>query len=294
MNSPHSGVSLRQRLVYIALIAAISILLFTIPVSAQTTAEIISRADWKLYPVGKGVVVRSCHFENLLGGPQDVYVTDADFTTSGVALRFTGAKGVRKPVSAFAPEVPNAAAAVNGNWFDYKTNTPIQFTKIDGTVLSQTIPEAQERGGIVIRKSGEVSCIPCPENGWASVDEPNVMSSEIPILAYGRAYEWTPAGAPDYDYYYTNRHPRSCIGVTENHHVLFVVVDGRRKDSIGVSYTQMAELMTALGAKNATTLDGGGSSTCWARSYGVLNKPSEGKERFVADALVLVAYPINY
>jgi len=289
MNSKNTIVLHCVRIARMAVVTALWLCLFLSPVSAQTTAEIIAQARWKIYSIGKGVVIKTSHFDNLLGCPQDVYVTDADFTTSGVALQFVGARGVRKPVSAFASEVPNAAAAINGNWFDYDSNMPIQFTKIGGAVLSQTIHQAQERGGIVINKSGKVSCIPCPQEGWASVDEPNVMSSEIPILVDGKAYVWTASGAPDYDYYYTNRHPRSCIGVTANHHVLFVVVDGRRNDSIGVNYAQMAELMTTLGAVNSTTLDGGGSSTCWVRGYGVLNKPSEGKERLVADALILVA-----
>lgn len=259
--------------------------------AAQTTTEIVANAEWMIHPVGKGVVIKKCHFDNLLGGPQDVCVTDADFSTSGVALRFVGAAGIRKPVSAFSQEAPDAAAAINGNWFDYKTNMPIQFTKIDGMIRCPTIPEAQERGGIVIDKYGAVSCRTCPESGWDSVKEDNVMASEIPLLVNGQPYTWTPAGAPDYDYYYVNRHPRSSIGVTADNHVIFVVVDGRRPDSVGASYSHMAELLSALGAVNATTLDGGGSSTCWGSGYGVLNKPSGGQERLVADALVITAPP---
>lgn len=257
--------------------------------AAQTTSEIVANAKWITHQVAKGVVIKKRHFDNLMGGNQEVFVMDADLGTSGVALRFAGAEGNRKTISEFAAAAPHAAAAINGNWCDVKTNMPIQFTKINGSIRCPTIPEAQERGGIVIHKTGRVSCQTRPESGWDSVEEGNVMASEIPLLVDGKPYMWTPAYAPDYNYYYKNRHPRSAIGVTSDHHVLFIVVDGRRPDSIGASYSRMAEISSALGAVNATVLDGGGSSTLWARGHGVLNKPSDGKERPVATALIITA-----
>ena len=73
------------------------------------------------------------------------------------------------------------------------------------------------------------------------------MASEVPVVADGRPYQWTPPGARDYNYYYVGRAPRSAIGVTADNHVLLVVVDGRRPPSaIGVSYANVAELMIAL------------------------------------------------
>ena len=74
--------------------------------------------------------------------------------------------------------------------------------------------------------------------------------------------------------------------------MLLVVVDGRRADALGASYAHMAELLAALGCRNAIALDGGGSSTCWVRTRGVLNSPSDGSERLVADAIVVTARPL--
>jgi hypothetical protein len=236
-------------------------------------------------------VAKTCHFENLFGGGQDIYVTDADMTSPGVSLKFVSlANGTRKAVSAWAATVPGTAAAINGAWFNPADGLPDQYLRIDGVQLALTNPVAQERGGITVASNGLVTCRTKPGAGWASLAEPNIMASEVASVASSQPFQWTTSGAPDYDYYYVTRAPRTAIGVTADNHVLFVVVDGRRSPAaIGVSYAQVAELMIALGAVNATELDGGGSSTMWGRTTGVLNQPSDGQERSVAMALCLVA-----
>jgi hypothetical protein len=60
-----------------------------------------------------------------------------------------------------------------------------------------------------------------------------------------------------------------------------------------MSHAQVAELLIALGAVNATQLDGGGSSTVWGRDLGVVNTPSDGRERAVAMAVCVVAPPLE-
>ena len=259
--------------------------------SAQTTAELVADASWTVRPVGQGVVIKTAHFANLFGAAQDVFVVDADLNASGVAVRFVGATGAAKVVSSHAETLPDTAAAVDGNWSS--NGVPIQYIKIDGQVKALTAPAAQERGGIVIAANGAVTCRVRPSAGWGSLSDPHVMASEIPLLVAGEPYAWTPPGAPDYDYYYRDRHPRTAVGVTASNHLLMVVVDGRRADSRGVSYAEEAELLQALGVTDATALDGGGSSTCWGRGLGVVNQPSDGSERAVADAVVVVAPPVT-
>jgi len=73
--------------------------------------------------------------------------------------------------------------------------------------------------------------------------------------------------------------------------VLFIVVDGRRAAvSIGLTRPQFAALMLAFGAVDGMAFDSGGSATLVARVLGdaepaVLNDPSDGIERPVADGL---------
>ncbi len=70
-----------------------------------------------------------------------------------------------------------------------------------------------------------------------------------------------------------------------------VVVDGRRPaTSIGVNRAELIALLRALGATDAMLFDSGGSATMAARVLGdvqpsVVNEPSDGAERPVADGL---------
>lgn len=83
------------------------------------------------------------------------------------------------------------------------------------------------------------------------------------------------------------RNPRAAIGWNREHYFL-VEVDGRQYNlSVGMTDPELAAYMVKLGCDEAMSLDGGGSATCWV--YGqVMNSPSEGRERPMANALVLV------
>lgn len=54
--------------------------------------------------------------------------------------------------------------------------------------------------------------------------------------------------------------PRTCIGQTSNGTVLLLVLEGRKPDSLGATYDDLAQLMFSYGAVNAANLDGGSSS----------------------------------
>ena len=81
------------------------------------------------------------------------------------------------------------------------------------------------------------------------------------------------------------RHPRTAVGINrEGTRVLLVVVDGRSAQSAGMLLDELRRYLRHLGAWEAVNLDGGGSSTITAIVEGtprLLNRPSDGKERFV-------------
>lgn len=91
----------------------------------------------------------------------------------------------------------------------------------------------------------------------------------------------------------TTRHPRTAIGVTREGVLLLVTVDGRQKTlSRGASLPELAVLMQRYGAVDALNLDGGGSSACVVRGL-IVNSPSDGRERPVADALLVFGEPLK-
>jgi len=83
--------------------------------------------------------------------------------------------------------------------------------------------------------------------------------------------------------------PRSAIGVTADNHLLLVTVDGRNASgSAGMRFEALADLMKELGARDAMALDGGGSTTLYAGEK-VVNTPSGGSERKVANAILIIS-----
>jgi exopolysaccharide biosynthesis protein len=81
--------------------------------------------------------------------------------------------------------------------------------------------------------------------------------------------------------------PRTAVGVIDENHLVFVVVDGRQSGySEGVTLTELADIMIDLGATTAYNLDGGGSSTMYFNGE-VINSPSNGGERATSDILYI-------
>ncbi|MCF2711920.1 phosphodiester glycosidase family protein [Schaalia hyovaginalis] len=80
--------------------------------------------------------------------------------------------------------------------------------------------------------------------------------------------------------------PRTAIGIIDDKHFVFVVVDGRSSTSAGVTMSELAQIMVDLGATTAYNLDGGGSSEMWFNGE-VVNSPSNGGERATSDILYI-------
>jgi len=54
-----------------------------------------------------------------------------------------------------------------------------------------------------------------------------------------------------------------------------------------MTFPELAGLMEEIGCTDAVNLDGGGSSTMWLGGR-VMNQPSDGRERPVANSLIVV------
>ena len=86
--------------------------------------------------------------------------------------------------------------------------------------------------------------------------------------------------------------PRTAIGVIDELHYVFVVSDGRTKESAGLSLYELACFLRALGAETAYNLDGGGSSSMVFNGTVMNNPTTNGRtisERSVSD-IVYIGY----
>jgi hypothetical protein len=106
------------------------------------------------------------------------------------------------------------------------------------------------------------------------------------VIHDGAAY---PAGWTNLESgaYVTSRAPRSVMA-WNNTQWFQVVCDGRSGVSVGMTFQEMADfLIGTLGAREAVNYDGGGSATMVVNGT-IRNVPSDGSERLVADAIMLV------
>ncbi|MEU2674568.1 phosphodiester glycosidase family protein [Streptomyces sp. NPDC007164] len=84
------------------------------------------------------------------------------------------------------------------------------------------------------------------------------------------------------------RNPRTLAGVDNVGRTVFVTVDGRSTDALGLSIPESAAVAKALGLRDAVNLDGGGSTTMVVDGE-VINNPSDAAgERPVGDALLIL------
>jgi hypothetical protein len=106
---------------------------------------------------------------------------------------------------------------------------------------------------------------------------PVLVRAGVPVY---RADEWFST------YQLSSRHPRTAVGQLANGRILLLVADGRSSASRGLTNTQLANQMVHYGAVEAMAFDAGGSAEM-AFNGQVLNNPSDGGERLIADSLQL-------
>ena len=86
------------------------------------------------------------------------------------------------------------------------------------------------------------------------------------------------------------RHPRSAIGVDRKGQIWLVAVDGGSTVSIGATLDELAKIMQSFGCVTAMNLDGGGSVDLDVLGM-TMNKPSDGRERAIANAIIVLGTP---
>jgi hypothetical protein len=121
---------------------------------------------------------------------------------------------------------------------------------------------------------------------WAAVSDaigggPLLVRDGAPVYRSNEAFT-TSQLAP--------RGPRSAVGQRADGSLVLVTTDGRQPGySVGMTNFELAQTLVRLGAVRGMALDGGGSSTL-AFEGAVLNRPSGGGERAIANALLLQYY----
>lgn len=230
----------------------------------------------KWTPAFQGVRTRSINRPNL-----KVDLVAIDLLAAGVKLEATSKAERGRTVSQFA-RARGAEIAVNGDFFSFGTFKPSGLAMSDGKVWPGTSHNGFEG---YIGFNGQRAAVVDPGAGrpeWVK----NAVSSRPVVLQNGKVVTHYPS------HVHQAREPRTAIGVSRDGRMLILAtVDGRSSASRGMTPAELGKLLKANGAWDALSMDAGGSATMYVRGKGVVNRPSDGNERRVANALLVQAAP---
>ena len=215
----------------------------------------------------------------------DVTLSDATVLRSAFAGDAYGTN-ITETTSSIA-EANAAVFAINGDYYGFRDT---------GIVI---------RNGVVYRDEGARDGLAFYTDGHVEVYDETATTAEALVadgvwntLSFGPAL--VEAGAivdgideVEVDTNFGNHsiqgeQPRTAIGVIDDNHLVFVVVDGRSPGySRGVTMTELAAIMVSLGAETAYNIDGGGSSTMVFDGSLVNDPLGKGEERGTSDILYI-------
>ena len=211
---------------------------------------------------------------------QNINVLVVDLCAPGISVRATATGERQRTVSSFGSAI-NAQAAINGDFFSFETYST------GGPAMSNGVAWGGNDGTYVAPIQFGPNQVAIPAHGGTGGIQPwarEVVSGHPSLLV---------AGVPrdnNGDSLCTARHPRTALGFNADRTKLYLaVIDGRATNRLGMTCDEMITLFTGLGAADAVNLDGGGSSTMWLAGTGVVNNPSDGTQRVVANHLAIRA-----
>lgn len=232
-------------------------------------------ADWR--SVAPGV-----DYQEFAESGVDIHVTRVDLTNDAVRVIASRQADRGLKVSEYAKK-NKALAAVNGDYFDdrfYPVGLTVgpcgQWEGTKDTTREGFVAVGDERA--MISTQSEVID---PVADWV-----DTAVSGWPLLVK----ECAPLPKlPGSDAFTRSPHPRTAVGLSSDGRTLYLVVaDGRRVGIPGLTLPQLATFMVdRLHACSAINLDGGGSSAMWVGDR-IVNRPSDGVERRVADHVAVV------
>ncbi len=171
--------------------------------------------------------------------------------------------------------------ATNADYFNMGTGEPSGYLIMEGNIIKdhgEPYFAILKDGSAVIRDAGTDTS-----------DVQEAISGPFYLIRDGKI---------DYDggVSSNNGHmPRNSVGIRADGSVVFLLNDGRQApSSVGMSCEDVARVLLDAGCVTALYLDGGGSATVAARPEGsaslqIINSPSDGAEREVASALLVVS-----
>jgi len=273
---------------------------------ASCLVLLLSLPVWAEFPGSKPFPGITYEAETRSDPPMRLFVVKVDLTNPAVSLHV--APGGPDPDGDGEWETtlmtPTSIAArerfdvvINGDFFGIRRDKDAGSSPgYRRDVWAGAIGPATSNGKTWSVSKNKRPCLVVRKNGRASiemVDRPpadarEVISGNTMLVERGKV---VPQNNKD-------RHPRTVVGLDrEGKTLTILIVDGRRPGvSVGMRYEELAQEMWRLGCWDAVNLDGGGSTVLAmrkpdSRDYVILNTPSDGRERPVANVLGIRVKP---
>lgn len=261
------------------LLTVLSGLFLVFTASAQTDSLIFVKAKWETKKVAPGLQWKHYWFnKSLFNASQNINILEINLHKK-LSIDFGYEKKLLKHTSAFADSA-NAIAAINGSFFDVKNGGSMDMIRVNGAVICRNRPYpsgqrvTHQKAALVNNKGGFSIAKWDGTSDWEDKLTGDMLDTG-PLLIYQnqRAHLDTTA-------FVRLRNPRTAVAVTKNR-ILLITVDGRNKNSAGMSLYELANILKWLKAKEGINLDGGGSTTMWIKNEtpnGVVNYPTDNKK----------------
>lgn len=211
----------------------------------------------------------------------DIVINDIEYLKTAFA-KDTFGKNITEYTSKIAKS-KKAILAVNGDFYGVQQRG---YVLKNSRIYRSTSKGSKE--DIVINKDGTFEIIQENKVKLSDLNNAKELLSFGPALIKDGKISVTKNSAV---YREKASNPRTAIAMVEPLHYIFLVSDGRTKESEGLSLYQLAEYLSRYDVKVAYNLDGGGSSAFYFNGKIVNNPINKHKlvERKVSD-IVYIGY----
>jgi len=250
------------------------------------------------FQITKGVEATEIRYANMEGKAMQLFILEIDLKQKNLALKvatpFDKVEFKKQTVLNMAKVVDKpenvVVGGINGDFYNISTLIPRGIVHKNGEVIKDTFSDnsdvpQQALSFFAILDNGKPYIGDKSEYGAMAAKLKEATGGGIIFLKNKNIIAQR----------ITNVDPRTAIGYTEDDKVYFLVADGRNPAySNGLTYAELSVIMKAFDVKDAVNLDGGGSSTFMiknptSKSLEVRNKPSDGSDREVANAWLVIS-----
>lgn len=277
------------------------LLFFAVNLTASNDSTLLVTSPWKSTQVAPGIVHKYIHFAagELFESNQYINIIEID-PASGRTPEI-----VPSPIliqTSVLAEQNNAIAAINGSFFkfNYEHNTidynSVDYIRKEGQTLAPNTYDRNrramhQRGALAVHNNKFYILKADQLKEW----ERFILADEVittgPLLRVAGVDEPLENSS-----FYTTRHPRTAMAKKADGTIILFTVDGRAKESAGMSLKELQNTLRWLGAHDIINLDGGGSTTMYikgAGTNGIVNHPTDNRtfdnqgERKVANIIII-------